>query len=412
MSTLSPFDVSGLGQGFGLFRPRRPSYTYATQTELAYLGQYGRQRTESYRYAVRKSTSEQEEQPDFIEGLVTHKRTRKESYLNAVKREDNCVPLRPFIREQVVENNVPKVTVEIVPHSNEHIKELKTVIAERTSKKVPETILVSQEPLNDEKENQNTLSNIPNNIDENNLVTDLQQETGTSVSELSSNVPSIVVFTFKKNLIFLCISFIMLFSVFRAIQNLQSSINTENHLGIISMGCLHGTMFLTCLWAPSMINRVSAKWALVCGMFSFLTLTGANFYPKFYTLIPTAIFSGCGQGILWTAEVSYVLKLAFDSSKINRNGIDKQVFRFHGIFLACFQTTHIWGNLLSSLIFQHFEVPQEPDTNLYADYGMIESFNFTDVDTGSSETSGSTPMKPCGVLFPCTISIQNQMTGK
>jgi hypothetical protein len=64
MSTLSPFDVSGLGQGFGLFRPRRPSYTYATQTELAYLGQYGRQRTESYRYAVRKSTSEQEEQPD------------------------------------------------------------------------------------------------------------------------------------------------------------------------------------------------------------------------------------------------------------------------------------------------------------------------------------------------------------
>jgi hypothetical protein len=43
--------VSGLGQGFGLFRPRRPSYTYATQTELAYLGQYGRQRTESYRYA-------------------------------------------------------------------------------------------------------------------------------------------------------------------------------------------------------------------------------------------------------------------------------------------------------------------------------------------------------------------------
>jgi hypothetical protein len=77
------------------------------------------------------------------------------------------------------------------------------VIAERTSKKVPETILVSQELLNDEKENQNTLSNIPNNIDENNLVPDLQQETGTPVSELSSNVPSNVVFTFKKNLIFL-----------------------------------------------------------------------------------------------------------------------------------------------------------------------------------------------------------------
>jgi hypothetical protein len=69
-----------------------------------------------YHSARWKSTSEQEEQPDFIEGLVTHKRTRKESYLNAVKREDNCVPLRPFIREQVVENNVPKGLVVLPAH--------------------------------------------------------------------------------------------------------------------------------------------------------------------------------------------------------------------------------------------------------------------------------------------------------
>ncbi|XP_052104182.1 protein unc-93 homolog A-like [Mytilus californianus] len=397
MSTLSPFDISGLGKGFGLFRPRRPSYTYATQTELAYLGQYGRQRTESYRYAVRKSTSDPEEQSDFIEGLVTNRRNRKESYLNALKSDENSVTLQQ-VREPIIGNNIPKVNVDIVPrHSKEHISELKTVIAERTSKCEPLSVCVSEAPKNDEKANEIITSGTPMNMHGNN-VNELQRETETPVSELSSNVPSVVVFTFRKNLVFLCISFIMLFSAFRAIQNLQSSINTKNHLGIISMACLHGTMFLTCLWAPSMINKVSAKWAIVCGMCSFLIWTGANIYPKFYTLIPSAVFCGCGQGILWTAEVSYVLKLAFDSSKITRNGLDKQVFRFHGIFLACFQTTHIWGNLLSSLIFQYFEVPATLDL----DYGQMTDSNYSDVTIDT---------KPCGVLYPCIIIESEQKTG-
>lgn len=405
MSTLSPFDTSGLGQGFGLFRPRRPSYTYATQTELAYLGQYGRQRTESYRYAVRKSTSDPEDQQDFIEGLVTNRRNRKESYMNAVARDEN-IALHEKSKQPVIENHVPRVSVELAPRqSKEHISELKSVIAERTSK-CELTVCLPDEQLNDDKESQNNLMDKTNNEQGNNSL-GLQRETETPVSELSSNVPSVVIFTFRKNLVFLCISFIMMFSVFRAIQNLQSSINTKDHLGIISMGCLHGTMFLTCLWAPSMINRVSAKWALVCGMFSFLTWTGANFYPKFYTLIPTAVFSGCGQGILWTAEVSYILKLAFDSSKITKNGIDKQVFRFHGIFLACFQTTHIWGNLLSSLIFQHFEVPQEPD---YEFYGDLLDVNYSDP---SLEPGGVIADNPsCGVLHLCTSAGVKQKTGE
>lgn len=396
MSTLSPFDISGLGKGFGLFRPRRPSYTYATQTtELAYLGQYGRQRTESYRYAVRKSTSDPEEQTDFIEGLVTNRRNRKESYLNALKSDENSVPLQQD-KEPIIGNNIPKVNIDIAPrHSKEHISELKTVIAKRTSICEPLSVCASDEAKHDEKASEILTSGTPMNMHGNN-VNELQRETETPVSELSSNVPSVVVFTFRKNLVFLCISFIMLFSAFRAIQNLQSSINTKDHLGIISMACLHGTMFLTCLWAPSMINKVSAKWAIVCGMCSFLIWTGANIYPKFYTLIPSAVFCGCGQGILWTAEVSYVLKLAFDSSKITRNGLDKQVFRFHGIFLACFQTTHIWGNLLSSLIFQYFEVPATLDL----DYGQMADSNYSDVT------------KPCGVLYPCIISEYDQKTGK
>ena len=67
--------------GFDLYRPRRPSYTYATQTQL--------QRRESYRlYAVCKSASDLDEPPDFIEGVLQCKK-RKESYIRAVCEEDS-----------------------------------------------------------------------------------------------------------------------------------------------------------------------------------------------------------------------------------------------------------------------------------------------------------------------------------
>ncbi|XP_062620059.1 protein unc-93 homolog A-like [Saccostrea cucullata] len=383
MSSLSPFANTGLGYGMGIYRPRRPSYTYATQAP--------RQRTESYRYAVRKSTGDPEN-TDFIEGMTnSSKRGRKESYFQAVKRDDRNVemaqvevridPPKPE-EEQTIINN--RHSLNKLP--DEHINELKRAILRRTKSlerenRVPDTYMAPRSVSNDQL-----------NLPAENHCFNKPDTTGTPNSELSSNVPSVILFTFKKNLVFLCISFILLFSVFRAIQNLQTSINDERYLGVTAMSCVHGAMFVTCLWAPVFINLMSAKWAITCGMFSFLAWTGANFYPSFYTLVPTGLFSGWGQGILWTAEASYILKLAFDSSRITKKGIDKEVFRFNGFFLAGFQTTHIWGNLISSIIIS----------------------STTADDTGNDDVSGElhpnftasiqvpSSINKCGGLYPCS----------
>lgn len=154
---------------------------------------------------------------------------------------------------------------------------------------------------------------------------------------------------FNKNIVILSIGFILIFSSFQAIQNLQSSLNASNGLGTISMMVVHISMVIACLVAPSIINHLTAKWALCIGVTCFLLWFSANFYPKFYTLVPSAIFVGLGQGVLWGAESSYIQKLAFESAKVTKANVDGETFRFHGIFLACFQTTHIWGNLISSL---------------------------------------------------------------
>lgn len=202
----------------------------------------------------------------------------------------------------------------------------------------------------------------------------------------NGTIPPLVVFTFKKNLVLICISFILTFSAFCAVQNIQSSINSEGYLGIICMSCVHGMMLVTCLAAPSIINKLTAKWAMALGMFCDIIWVGANFHPLFYTLVPSALLAGFGQGILWRAEVSYILKLAFDSARVRKDILEYEIFRFHGIFLACFQTTHIWGNLISSLILSTSSKRQS----------TVKS----DIETGNQ----------CGVLDSCSHT--NTLYGK
>ncbi|CAI9736142.1 Hypothetical predicted protein [Octopus vulgaris] len=310
--SLSPWDMggisSGIGMGFGLYRPRRPSYLYATQVN--------RQRSESYRHAVRRENADVLEQTDdFIDGMLQRK--RKESYMKATRKIED-VELESF------QNRLTAPELALKPGE---VQRNSSLVSNSTKKE-------RRKPKRDTR---------------NSHVVFQEPEESACPSEDGTIAP-FVVFTFKKNLVLICISFILTFSAFCAIQNLQSSINSEGYLGIICMSCVHGMMLVTCLAAPSIINKLTAKWALALGMFCDIVWVGANFHPLFYTLIPSALLAGFGQGILWRAEVSYILKLAFDSARVRKDILEYEIFRFHGIFLACFQTTHIWGNLISSLI--------------------------------------------------------------
>lgn len=366
--SLSPWDLSGLGLGFGLYRPRRPSYTFATQCS--------RQRSESYRYAVKRDNpeAEVEEQTDFIEGMLQKK--RKESYVRATRGESDIFELSQVQEPclEVVSQNHVANNVSNCKNPVNHMKELRAAVARRKS----QIIEASGNSIQDSK---------PSDHD--------QEEVTTPCSDVDSRINPFHTPTFKKNLILLCSSFILIFSSFRAIQNLQSSLNSKEDLGIITMTVVHGTMLLTGMLGPSLINAITAKWALVCGMFCYLAWIGANFYPRFYTLIPCAVLAGFGQGILWTAESSYIVKLAFDSSRITKDGLEHEVFRFHGIFLACFQTTHIWGNLISSLMLSNALKSKE----------AMDILDPANVTFDQSNYQNSPAVNPCGVLYPCPAFI-------
>ncbi|KAB7495532.1 UNC93-like protein [Armadillidium nasatum] len=131
-------------------------------------------------------------------------------------------------------------------------------------------------------------------------------------------------------------------------------------------------------------------------MFCYSAYIAAQFYPQYYTLIPTAFLLGLGAAPMWSAKCSYLTQVAtyffpckqitflsngsnykhYDVTLVRTTSTDisnsfvthtpKQVgelygnivgedseviiTRFFGIFFLFFQSSQVWGNIISSTV--------------------------------------------------------------
>jgi hypothetical protein len=71
-------------------------------------------------------------------------------------------------------------------------------------------------------------------------------------------------------------------------------------------------------------------------------------YAKFHTLIPTALLVGLGGGPLWCSQSVYIKIVA--ELYAEHVGLPPATIlaRFFGIFFTLYQTSEVWGNLISS----------------------------------------------------------------
>lgn len=74
----------------------------------------------------------------------------------------------------------------------------------------------------------------------------------------------------------------------------------------------------------------------------------AQFYPKFYTMIPAGLMVGIGAGPLWCAKCTYLTVAAEAYSTLSNVAADVLVTRFFGVFFMFYQMAQVWGNLISS----------------------------------------------------------------
>jgi hypothetical protein len=142
-----------------------------------------------------------------------------------------------------------------------------------------------------------------------------------------------------KNLIFYCLSYLFQFAAYNGLANLQTSLNSNDNLGIKSMITISLTFALTCLYLPSIFNKIlnGFKWPIFISHIFLCLFVVANFYPTNYTLIPVSIFGGAAMGLLWTYQGSFIAELANQYVLVSKYKIDDVLIKFFGIFGLIFQ---------------------------------------------------------------------------
>ena len=96
-----------------------------------------------------------------------------------------------------------------------------------------------------------------------------------------------------KNLLIVSSAFLLLFTAFQSLSNLQSSLNKDEGLGLASLSVIYAALIVSCMFVPPLvINKLGCKWTIAASMVCYCTYTIANFYSSWYTLIPASLLLG------------------------------------------------------------------------------------------------------------------------
>ncbi|XP_033118914.1 protein unc-93 homolog A-like [Anneissia japonica] len=159
--------------------------------------------------------------------------------------------------------------------------------------------------------------------------------------------------TYWKNLLVLSSAFFFVFTAYMSIQNLQSSLNTDKDLGVISLTIVYGSVVFSCVFiAPIIIRKLGTKWTIAGSIVFYTVYTACNYHPSYGTLIPSSLLIGLAAAPLWTAQGTYLTTSAISLADLTNEVPEPLLNRFNGIFFIIFQSNQVVGNLISSLVLQ------------------------------------------------------------
>ncbi|XP_007948681.1 protein unc-93 homolog A [Orycteropus afer afer] len=155
-----------------------------------------------------------------------------------------------------------------------------------------------------------------------------------------------------KNVLVVSFGFLLLFTAYGGLQNLQSSLNSQAGLGVAALSTLYGAILLSSMFLPPLlIKKFGCKWTITGSMCCYVAFSLGNFYASWYTLIPTSILLGLGGAPLWSSQCTYITILGNTQAKKSGRASKDVVNQYFGIFFLIFQSSGVWGNLISSLVF-------------------------------------------------------------
>ncbi|KAG7211087.1 hypothetical protein KM043_016448 [Ampulex compressa] len=157
-----------------------------------------------------------------------------------------------------------------------------------------------------------------------------------------------------KNILAIGCAFMVNFTAFMGATNLQSSINADQSLGTFTLAAIYGSLLFSNILLPTLIiSLLGCKWTITLSILTYVPFMAAQFYPKFYTMIPAGLLVGIGAGPLWCAKCTYLTVAADAYATVSDMASDVLVTRFFGLFFMFYQMAQVWGNLISSAVLSY-----------------------------------------------------------
>nr|XP_046154333.1 protein unc-93 homolog A-like isoform X3 [Oncorhynchus gorbuscha] len=155
-----------------------------------------------------------------------------------------------------------------------------------------------------------------------------------------------------KNVLVVSFGFLLLFTATGSLLNLQSSLNTEEGVGVASASVQFASIILSSMFvAPLVIKYLGCKWTIVAAMGCNVVYTVGNFYPGWETLLPTSIILGFGESPLWSATSTYLTINGRKQAEKDNKKTQDVINQYFGILFLLYQSSAVWGNLMSSIVF-------------------------------------------------------------
>lgn len=151
------------------------------------------------------------------------------------------------------------------------------------------------------------------------------------------------------NVIILSFGFMLVFTAFQTMGNIEKTVLTSIHEednsfnadAYFSLAIIYG-VFATCNWlAPSYISVTGPRMAILTGSCCYVLFIASFFFPHEALLYAVSAVLGVGAALTWTGHGQYLTENS-DNDTMSRNA---------GIFWAIFQTSQFAGNLFVYFMF-------------------------------------------------------------
>ena len=184
--------------------------------------------------------------------------------------------------------------------------------------------------------------------DANKIQIDAKDEDSEAIESSSSSQN----YRFKayKNLLGISFSYFIMFGVYLAVAGLQSSVNEDDGLGLVSLCIVYIFFCLSCVCSAGLIHILGTKNVMIIAYGGMTVYTLANFYPSWYTLIPGSAIIGLVFGPLWSSQGVHITSVAQQYALLSKKKSQPIVFLFFGIYVFVYKMSYVPSNIVSSVV--------------------------------------------------------------